>query len=228
MDAGIIWVLVTIFIQTVILVWFLSSKFTNIDRDIKEVNQKIKQNDTKTWKIEPILIQITDYLSSFSTYLKDGNFEKLPSKLMGFADKCWLYGANSPMMLTPKWDKFINDTWFLDSFMQNKTTYMSEIIEKLEDKSHRPDFFYFVEKYSLNFINEKYDEEHSLLSWLREYIFKNWLWDDKHIKQIFLNTLGIYVRNEVIKELWKWEDFMKIERSADLKEMNEEEEKKSS
>ena len=55
-----------------------------------------------------------------------------------------------------------------------------------------------------------YENESHLLSQLRIFMFLKW---NSEIKDIFLNKLWYYLRDKIIEEYWKMEEFKKIKKT---------------
>jgi hypothetical protein len=59
----------------------------------------------------------------------------------------------------------------------------------------------------LDNIKSLYEGESHLLSGLRKYMFS--VWKSEH-KDIFLNAIWYYLRDEIIDDFWKTKEFNKI------------------
>ena len=118
-----------------------------------------------------------------------------------------MYKSASPVRLTKEWVKFLENIWFIEEFENNKDKFLFWIKDRLDDKKNDSDFFYFAEKYSLDFIKDLYDKESHLLVWLRKYMFSVW---KSEYKDIFLNAIWYFLRDKIIDDFWKTEEFKKI------------------
>ncbi|MBU2524183.1 hypothetical protein KKG71_03240 [Patescibacteria group bacterium] len=146
--------------------------------------------------------QLKNYISDLSEYLKE--WKGVPKYLRCFNA---YYTSNSPLQLTASGLDFIKDSGFEAIFKNNKSFFITSLRERLKSKENDNSFFYFCEEYSIQLIMELEEDESHLLSDIRDFIFKRGLSD---IKKILFKSLGLYLRDQLIKDFGKEEDFKKL------------------
>jgi len=184
----IVWVIQIIIWWSVLFYFFFSLKW-KIDTIYKN-NKKIES-----------LNKFIEDLSSYFYWIK---WNDIPNNLKNYNR---YYQANSPLRLNEKWETFIKDSGFLDVFTKDKEEFISWIKVFLDWKTRDESFFYFVEKFSIDFIIDLENKNNPHLDSVRKYIFDNWL---SEIKDIIFKNIWLYIRDEIIKDYWKWEEFCKI------------------
>lgn len=154
--------------------------------------------------------QVKNYVSDLSEYLKA--WESVPKHLRYFNS---YYTSHSPLQLTDTGIDFIKDSGFEAVFEKNKDFFITSLKERLKNKENDKSFFYFCEEYAIELIKELEDDESDLLSDVRDFIFKRGLSD---IKKTLFKTLGIYIRDQIIKDFGKESEFRKIKDNVNKKE----------
>lgn len=146
--------------------------------------------------------QVKKYVNDLSEYLKA--WEGVPKHLRHFES---YYAATSPLQLTESGKAFIRDSGFEPVYEENKEYFVATLREELKGKEEDKSFFYFCEEYAIDLIRELENDESHLLADVREFIFKRGLSDRK---KVLFKTLGIFLRDKIINEFGKKDEFEKL------------------
>ena len=192
----------TLILQIITIVWWFAFWFGILKEKLnflKKDLEIVKGNMGSIWKN----IQHLDiYVRDLSNYFSDNKI-KVPKRLKEYGG---FYKTSSPMNLTDMWKTLIKESGFKKILEEKEAFVFEHIKQKLDDKQGDT-FFYFAEKYSIDLIKEFYEDEDKILDSFREYVFAKWLWSKK---EEILTTLGLYLRDRIIKEYWKQKDFEKF------------------
>lgn len=205
MDAW--WIAIILQIVTLIIWWLVY--FFWVKQSISLLQKDIDLIKKDVGKIE----WIEEYIKNLSCYFDDNNIG-VPTRLKEYESKISVYyQANSPVKLTQKGENLVKNSWFEKIFLEKKDFIIQIIKQKLINYANADDdlFFYFAEKKSVDSLKEMYEEWDALLNPIRSFIFSHWLRDEE--KEI-ITALGIYVRDEVIKNYNRWEVFEKLQQNT--------------
>lgn len=187
-------------ITAISLVSWIVYYFYSFKWKINEIDWKLNTISKNSTKIE----SLDKFIDDLSRFFYSQNNTCVPNNLKDYKR---YYQSGSPLRLNDEWVKFIKESWFLQLFDTHKDYFLSWIRGKLYWKESEDSFFYFVEKFSIDFIFELEKDNHSYLDSVRKYIFNNGLTE---IKKILFTALWLFVRDEVIKDFWRWDEFVKI------------------
>jgi hypothetical protein len=190
------WTTFTILLQIVTIIWWIAFWFAYLKKDIDLIKKD-------AWKIE----WMEKFIEKLSDYFEDNDVKWIPKKLKWYKSSCSAYyTANSPLKLNDKWNELIKNSWF-DKIVKNDDNYLiKEIERKVKDRDEKK-IFYYIEKESIDLIQELEQSDDKIMERIGLFIFKNWLLDDK---KPILNALSLYLRDEVINSLWLATKFKKL------------------
>ncbi len=187
---------IAILLQLITIIGSVVFWFAYLRKDIELIKKDV-------WKIE----WIEKYIENLSNYLNDGEFKRIPDRLKQYKSTCSnYYTANSPLKLNEKWIELVKNSGFDSIVKENNKSFINKIKKKVKwvdsDK-----IFYYIEKESIDLLQDLGKDDDDLLEEVWLFIFKNGLLDEK---KSILNALGLYLRDEVINNLGLTEKFQKL------------------
>ncbi len=194
----------TLILQILTVAGWVIVYFFYLKKDLELIKKDVEIMKVDVSKIE----WIEGYIKNLSNYFKDWNFKWVPDRLKNYSTShSRYYESNSPLKLTTEWENLIYGSGFDEVFEEKRDFIMESIKQSLDWKENLEVFFYYAELFSIKLIEEFYEWWDKILDWVRQYIFENGLSDEE--EQV-IKTIWLYLRDKVIEEYWRKEEFKKL------------------